>query len=272
MRLLLLLLLAAATAATARDAFVTYVYGAVTRHTLVALRMWREALERDGVDYVVIVPAPDAPAWAAATSNIRVIPSNITPPTHCVDGSNPDEYASLAYYGGSYLALDAFSLTEYATVAVVDTDILVRSSDVFGMLPDEHDVAASLDWPQQGSLRCDRTAPPYYQLGIFLAHPNASAAAAVITYMNAAKTRCTLAVQDGLNEYWAAVGTRVACLPPSFNCQPVHTNKAPENSCAAPDVRFVHFSGPLKPWTPHAGAPGEAWYDAFQGAYETLLY
>lgn len=215
------------------------------------LSLWRSRLARDdGVDYVVLVPVADVARWVAVFAAnriaVRVVGSTVAPPPHCVDKSDPTKYGTLNYYAGSYHALAAYTLTEYERVAVVDTDALVRRSDVFELLPDGYSAAASLDWPNP-SMLCSRTAGAYYQLGIFLLRPNATAPALIRDFMTAKRTHCKLALQDGLNAFWRVNRTRVMCLPAQFNCQiPHHLMEG--GNCLTPDVRFIHFSGHVKPW------------------------
>lgn len=229
-------------------AFVTYVYGNVSATTVLRVGLWRQRLTRLGTDYVVIVPEADMARWGAVLSAnhiiVRLVGSSQQPPPHCFDGSDPNEVHSQSYYAGTYHALHAFYLTEYDRIAIVDTDVLVRHTDVFELFKDGYGVVAAPDWPP---FECGRTA--YYQLGIFMIRPDVRVPSAMIAHMTAMKTRCDLAVQNGLNAFWAARDPRtVLCVPAQFNCQVWH-HYTSNGNCLRPDVAFIHFSGQMKPWT-----------------------
>ena len=219
---------------------------------------------------------------------VRVVGSNVTSPRHCRDGSDPEKYGTLSYYAGTYLAMHAFAMTEYERVALVDTDVLVRNSNVFYHLDDpQYVLAGSLDkvcsaactscslvygfmrvclsvWRPRYHLRaratdtcrCAEWLCAFWwidhfplQFGIFMTRPEPALLADVLAFADSRVSSCGLAVQSLMNEFIVARPMWAA----RRKCLPKRFNCQTasfpdEFDCSRPEAEFVHFSGDRKPW------------------------
>ena len=234
------------------DAFVTYAYGNITDARVSLIRFWKYQL-RDvpNVDYVLLVQPQQKDAWTKAllaVPDLHIVGIDAKPPVHCTDTRSPDKYGTDAYFAGSYLALGAFSLTEYVRLAVVDTDVTVVNASVFHLLGNDTAtrVAGTLDYPP-----FDCPGNGYTQMGIFLARPDAHFLDDYDEFVATSKPRCGLAVQDSLNGYLRHKDANrlLLCLPKTFNCRISHAPDSSASSvpCTSRGVYFIHFAGAVKP-------------------------